>query len=180
MIKKAIATLLFAAVCAASFAQSVKIPQRLELVEIDSEIAGCSEHLEVFNMPVDGVNQYFLAVGHLGIGDEVVQLLFDPVSELFIPLGNTVAEALESLEEMQALFKGETGSYLETEGCLNIAFPNDKREEVKITYIKPLLSRMLRFSVQREEYIRATHIQRSDFNSLVSGVKFYGKLHPKE
>ena len=180
MIKKAICSLLLAGVCILSCAQMPRIPQRLALVEIDSEIAGNMEHLEVFNMPENGVNQYFLALGHLGFGDEIVQVLFDPVSELFIPLGGTVAEALETMQRMQDLFTGEPGNSIELQGCLNIAFPNNERENVKITYMKPLLSRILRFSVQREGYIRATHIQRSDFNSLVNGVKIYGKLHPKE
>ena len=180
MIKKAICSLLLAAVCILSFAQMPRIPQRLALVEIDSEIAGTMEHLEVFNMPENGVNQYFLALGHLGFGDEIVQVLFDPVSELFIPLGGTVAEALETMQSMQDLFKGDPDDSIELPGCLNIAFPNKERETVKITYMKPLLSRILRFSVQREGYIRATHIQRTDFNSLVNGVKLYGKLHPKE
>ena len=34
--------------------------------------------------------------------------------------------------------------------------------------------------LEREGYIRAAHINKAEFNSLVSGVKFYKKLHKKE
>ena len=55
----------------AAFAQANKLPQRLELVQI--EINDGQINLEVFNMPKDGENNYFLALGRLGIGDEFVQ-----------------------------------------------------------------------------------------------------------
>ena len=178
--KKTIVTLLLAVVCATSFAQLSKLPQRLSLVEISSDIAGNKERLEVFNMPQDDVNSYYLSVGHLGIGDEVVQIMFDPICELFIPLGGTVAEALETFQQLQGLFKEPEGTCMEIQGCLSVAFPGDELETVSVTFRKPLLSRMLEFSLRRGDYIRATHIQRSDFNSLVSGVRLYGKIHPKE
>ena len=167
-------------------AQYNKIPQRLELVsievgtDVDDEISLSNEILEVFNMPSDGENHYFLSVGHLGFGDEVIQILFDPLFELFIPLGDNVTEALESLEKLQALFDADPGTSMQTTGCLAVGVPNDKREPVKVTYRTLLISRMLEFSVEREGYIRAAHLHRSDFNSLVNGVKFYKRLHPRE
>lgn len=177
MIRKALATLLLAAVSVLAVAQ---IPQRLELVTIEADIAGNHERLEVFNMPLDGVNQYFLSVGHLGIGDEVIQILFDPIFELFIPLGGTVAEAQETLQTLMDLYKEDPGTSIEMPGCLAFPFPDNKREMVKITRRKVLLSNLLEFSLQREGYIRATHIQKSNLKSLASGVRFYGKIHPKE
>jgi len=177
-LRKMLAVLLMAVVPVLTFAQDKKIPQRLELTEV--EVNDGEVELEVFNMPEDGQNHYFLSVGHLGFGDEVVQVLFDPVFELFIPLGDTVAESIETLQKMQALFKTPKGTSIEVEGCLALAFPNEKREPVKVTYRKPLITRMLEFSVEREGYIRAAHISKSDFNSIVRGVKFYKKLHKKE
>ena len=178
--RKTLIVLLLAAIPALTSAQGTKIPQRLELFQMESEENGSVESLEVFNMPKDGVNQYFLSVGHLGFGDEVIQIQFDPLYELFIPLGGTLTEAIENLTEMQKLFKTQVGTSMESTGCLALAFPNDNRETVKITYRKFLLSRMLEFSVQREGYIRAAHLRKGDFNSLVRGVKLYSKLHPKE
>ena len=170
----------------AAMAQLSKLPQRLELVTVDLEVGdqgsflSTEENLEVFNMPEDGLNHYYLSVGHLGIGDNIVQFNIDPVFELFIPLGDTVAEALERLQGMQALFKGPKNGSIELEGCLAAAFPNDNMEKVTVTFQKVLLSKMLAFSVQRGEYIRATHIPKSQFNSLVRSLKFYRKIHPKE
>ena len=170
----------------AAFAQENKIPHRLELVTVDLELGdqgsllSTEENLEVFNMPTDSVNHYYLSVGHLGIGDDVIQFNIDPIFELFIPIGDTVAEAQETLQGLQALFKGSKGDSMEIEGCLAAAFPNDKLEKVIVTYQKVLLTKVLEFRVERQGYTRATHIPKSQFNPLVRSLKFYRKLHPKE
>lgn len=131
-------------------------------------------------MPIDGENHYYLSVGHLGIGDDIIQFNIDPIFELFIPLGDTVAEAMDYLKELQSLLKGPKGKSMEIEGCLAAAFPNDKLEKVTVTYQKVLLTNLLEFKVEREGYTRATHIPKSQFNSLIRSLKFYRKLHPKE
>ena len=118
------------------------IPQRLELVTVDLELGdegsllSTEESLEVFNMPIDGVNHYYLSVGHLGIGDDIIQFNIDPIYELFIPLGDTVADAQKFLEELQTLYKGPKGKSIELEGCLAAAFPNENLEKVTVTYRK--------------------------------------------
>ena len=38
-------------------------------------------------------DQYYLEVGNMGVGGEVIQINFDPVFVLFIPLGSTIEEA---------------------------------------------------------------------------------------
>ena len=108
--------------------------------------------------------------------ETTIPLMFDPVSVLFIPLGHTVTEALATMLKIQALFNEPEGTSIEVPGCLSAVFPNDELETVRITLRKPLLSTLLEFSVQRDEHIRATHIPKSQFNSLVGGIKFYGKL----
>ena len=169
---------------AAAIAQG--IPQRLELVTVDLELGdegsflSTEENLEVFNMPIDGVNHYYLSVGHLGIGDDIIQFNIDPIYELFIPIGDTVAESMEYLEKLQTLFKGERGDSMEIEGCIAAAFPNDKLETVKVTYQKALLTNVLEFSVERQGYVRATHIPKSQFKALIRSLKIYRKLHKKE
>ena len=177
-LRKMVAVLLMAAVPVLAFAQDKKIPQRLELAEV--EVNDGEVELEVFNMPEDGQNHYYLSVGHLGFGDDIVQVNIDPLYELFIPLGDTVAESLEMMKKMQGLFKSPKGTYIEVPGCLALAFPNDQRETVKVTYRRPLVTRLLEFSVERNGYIRAAHINKAEFNSLVSSVKIYKKLHKKE
>lgn len=182
---KKIFLLLSLLVCsAAAIAQG--LPLRLELVTVDLELGdqdsslSTEENLEVFNMPIDGVNHYYLSVGHLGLGDDIIQFNIDPLFELFIPVGDTVAEAMEYLEKLQALYKGAKGEGIEIEGCLALAFPNDNLEKVTVTYQKVLMTNLLEFRLEREGYTRATHIPRSQFNSLVRGLKIYRKLHPKE
>ncbi|MBP5218222.1 MAG: hypothetical protein J6Z47_04665 [Bacteroidales bacterium] len=162
----------------AATAQEKKIPQRLQLAEV--EINDGAVSLEVFNMPKDSVNNYYLSVGTLGIGDDVIQINFDPLFELFIPLGETLTDAMIALQQMQGLYKTSPGTFMEVQGCLAPAFPNDKLEPVKVTYRRFLVSKLLEFSVQREGYIRATHIPKTDFGALVTSMKLYRKIHPNE
>ena len=120
-------------------------------------------------------------MGTLGIGDEVFQVHFDPLFKLFIHLGGTLSEALETLRLMQAHFKEPKGTVLDLNGSFSPAFPREDRvETVTVTSRKGLLSRYLEFSLEREGYIRATYVYKSDLNAIVSGAKFYRRLHPKE
>lgn len=107
-------------------------------------------------------------------------MLFDPVCELFIPLGNTLLEARESLEKMKELYKADPGTVTEMPGCLSFGVPDGNWETVKVTYRKVLLSRQLLMSLERQGYIRATVVTRSDLGSLIFSMKIYQKLHPGE
>ena len=161
-----------------AFAQDNKIPQRLEIVTIDDDDDDAV--LEMFDMPTDGQSHYFLSVGHLGFGDEIIQVQLDPLFELFLPLGDTLDEAQEALGQMQDLFKQSVGTSIEVTGNLALGYPRDDREPVKVAYKRFLLSRMLEFSVERDGYMRAAHIGRADFNSLITSLKLYRKIHPNE
>lgn len=164
-------------VAISSFAQESDIPVIKEIASVEQNDITT---LDLFNMPSNGENHYYLCVGSLGHGDEVVQIVFDPVFKLFIPLGNSMDEAIETLKTLQALFKQPVNSSLEMPGCLAFGFPNDKLETVTITYRKPFLSRQLEFSLEREGYIRATYVAKSDIGSIMTSAKIHKKLFPKE
>ena len=169
-----------------AFAQETKIPQRLEIVTIDlnpdddDSILSVDEQIEVFCMPEDGVNHYFLSVGHLGIGDEIVQINFDPLFELFIPLGDTLDEAIETMNDLKAFYKTPRLTTRQVKGCLAAMYPGDNFEPVTITSRRLLGAKILSFGVQRDDFVRATYITKADFGSLVLGLKTYKALHPKE
>ena len=57
---------------------------------------------------------------------------------------------------------------------------DDSFEPVTVTSRRFLTSKILSFSVIRDDLVRATYISRSDFGSLVLSVKMYRKIHPKE
>ena len=161
----------------AALAQESKIPQRLEVVEVEDN----DQTYEIFNMPRDGENHYFLDVGTLGIGTEIVQIHVDPLFHLYIPVGHTLDEVMEGLKQLQSLFKTAPGTSVEKQGCLTPVFPDENElRPVKVTYRKVLLGRMLEFSIEEEDYIRSNHISKSALGSLVSSLKFYRSLHPKE
>ncbi|MBQ9193656.1 MAG: hypothetical protein IJ156_08055 [Bacteroidales bacterium] len=175
--KRIIAFFLFLALSAGAFAQEFRLPQINEIAEVENED---DTVLSLFSMARDGQTVYFLNVGQLGVGDEVFQVQFDPVFQLFIPLGGTLEASLETLGQLQELLKEPDGTVREIEACFAPAMPNASRETAKVTIHKRLFGRQLEFSLEREGYIRATYVSRSDFNSLVSSAKFYRRFHPKE
>ena len=171
----------------AAFAQIGKIPQRLELVTVDLEVGNegsllsTQENLEVFNMPVDGVNHYWLSVGHLGLGDDIIQFNIDPVSNLFIPLGGTLEEAQAKMEEIRGVANMAAGDGIETVGILAVGNPSTGEEEpVYLTARRFLFQKNVTFTVKRNGYVRSTDLARSDLGTMVSGIKFYRKIHPNE
>lgn len=161
----------------ATFAQGSLLKQTLDIAEVEVN----DVTLSVFNMPENGQNHYYLCAGNLGFGDDFIQLQLDPVSELFIPLGDTLDDAQAKLEEFKALAKKPAGTGFETVGCLAIGNPSmAEQETVIVTSRRFLGQKLVEFSVRRNGYIRAAHIARGQIGSLASGVKFYRKLHPKE
>ena len=60
------------------------------------------------------------------------------------------------------------------------SFSIEMLEPVCVTYRKPVLTKSLEFTVQRDTYSRSAQMQKSDFDALVRGVKFYQRLHPNE
>ena len=178
--KKYFTILVLAAVCTAASAQVLqKASQRLELATLETELGGYeTASLEVFKMNDTGT--YWLSVGHLGIGSDLVQLQFDPVYELFIPLGNTLEEALEKMKELKAFYKKPRLSTMEVQGSLAALYPGEEFEPVTITSRRLLGSKILSFSVKRDDFVRATYITKSDFGSLLFSLKSYKAIHPKE
>ena len=154
---------------------------RMEIIEIEESEGNhtCTE-LEVFYMADESPRTYYLSAGHLGIGNDIIQLNFDPIYELFIPLGNTVDEAIARLQEIKDFYKEPQLATMEIEGCLAPLYPNENYETVTLTRRNFLLSRLVEFSVPRDGLVRATYIAKSKIGSLLSGVKFYQKLHPNE
>ncbi len=154
--------------------------QRNEIVVINDNGNDGVGRMELFCMPKGSQKSYYLSVGNLGLGDDIVQVYLDPAFELFIPLGNTLDEAQTRLEQMKALFDRPKGTSMEVQGCLDFGFPGNDFETVTVTHTRALFTRQLKFSMNHDGYLRATYIPRSDIKSLISSLKFYRKIHPKE
>ncbi len=178
-ISRIFAILFIAIIPVLSYAQEEGLPNRLEITQI--EINDGQTELEVFELlKSSGEKTYWLSVGHLGIGDDIIQIQFDPIFELFIPLGDNLEDAQETMETIYSYFKKSSSNVLELQGCLAPAFPNSEFETVKIVPRRYFLSRLLQFKVERDGYIRCNHISRGEFGSLLTGLKLYRKLHPNE
>ena len=177
--KKVISSIFLLVWTVVAFAQGSVLKQTLEIAEV--EINDGDVSLSVFDMPEGDTHQYYLCVGTLGIGDDILQFKVDPVFQLFIPLGGTLAEAEAKMEEFKGVAGMSVGDGIETVGTLALANPSTGEEEpVYLTSRRFIFQRLIEFAVKRDGYVRATHIARSEFNSLLNGVKFYRKIHPNE
>lgn len=180
------AVLLFAVLPFIAFAQENQEKQeKKKLFRQTYEIASVEKEDErtaytVFSLPEDGQEHYYLSVGTLGIGGEIIQFDYDPFFELFIPLGNTLEEVQKVLEQFRDLAKGPIGESMEIMGCIALGYPTEELEPVMVKSFKIIIGRQLRFSVPRGDALRATFVSKSDMSSLLTSVKFYRKLHPKE
>ena len=148
--KRFIISLLLAAVPVMVSAQVQQVidkaAQRLEIVTVETEQGSiASTELEVFQMKDDG--SYWLSVGNLGVGTDLLQIQFDPVFELFIPLGNTLEEALEKLKDLQSLYKKPRLFTTVVDGCLAAMYPNGDMEPVTVTSRRFVATKLLSFSV---------------------------------
>ncbi|MBQ5402100.1 MAG: hypothetical protein IIU16_04190 [Bacteroidales bacterium] len=159
-------------------ADAQSIPARLEISQIEANDG--QVQLEAFQFIKDGEKSYWLSVGHLGVGDEIVQVQFDPLFELFIPLGDTLEEAIGTMEKMKEYYDKSSDNSFEVEGCLAVGFPTKDLQTVTIVPRRVFLTRNLIFKLEYDGYERNTYVPRSNFVSILSGLKFYQKLHPNE
>ena len=158
--KRFLATLLLASAAAVAFAQNSLIRPRMEIAEFEEN--GIS--LEVFYM--DG---------------DIVQIQFDPLYELFIPLGNTLEESIGKMEEIKEYYAQPRLWTTEITGRFAVAYPNDEPVSVTVTSRRLLTSKLLEFSLPSpDDLVRGTLVTRGQFNSLVNSLRFYRKIHPKE
>lgn len=176
---KRISTLFAALICTVGlFAQTSKLPNVKEIVSVENENTG--ETVDVVNIPLDGVNRYFLHVGNMGIGDKIVQVELDPVNRLYIPLGNNITDAVAAMEELKTLYKEPKGTMREIQGSLKPFFPSEETETLRVYRHQPVLTNQLQFVIERDGYERVAYLAKSDFGSLLRGLKMYGKLHKSE
>jgi hypothetical protein len=176
--KRLFITLLLACAAVVAFAQNPILRQRMEIAEI--ETGEDNIHLQVFYMDDESPRVYYLSLGDLGIGGDIVQVHFDPVYELFIPLGNTLDEAIDKMKDIQDYYKQPRLWSTEITGNFAVAYPSQDPITVTVTSRRLLTTRLLEFSIPADDLVRATHISRSDFTSMLNAVKLYRKIHPNE
>lgn len=184
--KRFFATLsLLTCLAAFSFAQNASpLRPRMEIADYEVEGDATIENkLEVFYLADESPRMYYLSVGNLGVGTDIVQINFDPIFELFIPLGETLDEAVAKMEEIKDFYNQPKLATMELEGSFALAYPdNANPASITVTRRQLIFTKILEFSLPAgsEGLVRATHIPRSDFNGLLSTLKFYRRLHPDE
>lgn len=174
--KKFFCSLAVLAISAVAFAQTASLPMILDIASIEND---GQTILEVINVPENGQNHYYLNVGTLGFGDKNVQFHFDPIHCLFIPLGDTLEESLNTLNQFKDLAKAPKGTSQEISGVLDV-YPTSRLETVNVSAYKLIFIRKLMFSVDRDGYMRGTYVTRSNIRSIITSVKLYKAIHPKE
>lgn len=177
--KRIICSLALVLLTVAAFAQGSIWKQTDTVAEV--EINDGELTLYVFNMPDDDQPLYYACLGTLGIGDSFIQLHLDPLNQLFIPLASTLEESQAKLQEIRDFAKQPEGTSMEITGTLSVANPSTgEQEPVTVTARRTLFVKTVEFSIQRNGYLRATRISGTDLGALITGVKFYRKLHPSE
>lgn len=182
--KRIITTIALACVALLAFGQKQSIIRpRMEIVKAETEVNGSfSTELEVFYMNDENPRVYYLSLGNLGIGGDILQLEFDPIFELFIPLGNTLEEAVAKMEEIKGYFKLPKKSTTEIQGYFSMAYPGGDPQTVTVTK-RQWVTKQLEFSIPAqgsENLVRATYLQKSDIGGLLGSLKIYRKMHPKQ
>lgn len=181
--KKLIFSLAFAFVTVFAFAQTSKVLRpRIEIAQVETEDIK-TVAMEVFYMNDESPRTYYLSLGNLSIGGHIVSIEVDPLFELFIPLGNTLDEAIAKMEEIKAMYKMPKLSTAQIKGNFALAYPTDELIDVTVTRRQLVTARLLEFSIPTpgsETVVRNTHITKSNFSSLLGSLKIYRKLHPKE
>lgn len=179
-LKIALVILLFAAAPVFSYAQeNTLLKPVVEIVEI--EVSNSDIEISIFDMQEGDQHNYFLDLGTLGIGDAFLQLHLDPLSHLFIFLGNTLAEAQDAMDDLKAFAKQPHATTREMMGTLSVGNPlTGTPEPLYLTVRKGLFSSNVEFSIHRESAVRSTWIAKSDIGSLASSLKIYRKLHKKQ
>lgn len=157
-------------------AQNASLPMILDIASVEND----GREIEVVNIPQDDVNHYYLHVGTMGIGNSIISVDIDPVDRLYVPLGENLTDAISKMEELQALYKQPKGTSMLVQASFGPLFPSETLQTVKVTRFQPLLTNYLEFMISQEDYDRVTHVSRANFNSLLTSVKIYGKIHPKE
>ena len=180
--KRFFLTLALVFVAIAGFSQNKLLRPRLEIATLENDTAIDAIEIEVFYMNDEDPRMYYLSLGHLGVGTDIVQIDFDPVFELFVPLGGTLQEAIAKMEEIKTWFKEDRLTEKELTGYFSLAYPSGDPVTIKVTSRRLLASKILEFCLPTgaEGIVRATHISKTEFGSLLSSVKIYKKIHPKQ
>ena len=169
-------------VAIAGFSQNKLLRPRIEIAELENDVTIDAIEMEVFYMDDESPRMYYLSLGHLGVGSDIIQVDFDPVFELFVPLGGTIKEAIAKMEEIKSWFKEDRLTEKELSGYFSLAYPGGDPVSIKVTSRRLLTSKILEFSLPTgvDGIVRATHIGKSEFSGLLSSVKIYKKIHPKQ
>ncbi|MBO7069965.1 MAG: hypothetical protein J6W09_01575 [Bacteroidales bacterium] len=178
--KRLFATLALACVTVFAFAQNSPVFRpRMEVATYEENE---NVELEVFYMNDEIPRVYYLSVGNLGVGNNIVQIGFDPVFELFIPLGGTLDEAILALNELKAFCKEPKKTTMEIQGLFSVAYPSGDPVTITVTSRRFIFTKMLEFSLptESEGIVRATHVSRAKFSGIITSLKLYRAIHPNE
>lgn len=152
-----------------------RLQARASIAVFEEEVS----HFEVFPMEMrDGTRQYYLSLGEAFVGTHKFGV-GTTVLEVFVYLGNTMDEALAYMQSMLPWFDEAKGTQHEVQGRLIAIQPDGELQPLQVTSGKTL-GRWLEFSVEMDGAVLNANIYKRPFKSLISSVKFYRKLHPKE
>ncbi len=101
---------------------------------------------------------------------------------MFIPLGSTLDEAILTMNQLKTLYSLPRKETTQITGRFSALYPDDNPVTVTVTSRKIIFTRMLEFSLPDDAggLVRATYIYKNDFSSLLTNLKIYKVIHPKD
>ncbi|MBQ9660660.1 MAG: hypothetical protein IJV37_05270 [Bacteroidales bacterium] len=177
-IRLVLATLLLAVFPVFSFAQDSQLFHQREIVQLTND-DGDTNYV-ILAIDNDGASEYYLMLSGVGFGDAVLRV-GDPLTNLFVKLGDTLEESQQTLNEFLDLLASEPGTYREMDAHFALATTDERpAEKIKVTSMKSIFGKYLEFGTESEGRVRAADIRRSELRSLLRSVKFYARIHPNE
>lgn len=163
-----------------AFAQPKNQPAKIRM-----EIAQCSfeedKEFTLFSYKDDDLNYgYYFGLGHCDrIPGSIIT--FDQITETCLYMGQTLAETKERLEFLLALFNNKVTEGVEMPARRAIGEGLAENALSVIRYEKGLWGdKRLVAEFPYNDHINETFITKRAIKSMLSGLKFYMKLHPNE
>lgn len=131
-------------------------------------------------MDEDGTTGYYLGLGRPDVIPGAL-IAFDVYHETCIYLGATLAESLETMGTIVSLFNGPTGSNKAFEARLGAGeLLKDKGQAIGTLERRIIAGKHISFSFKTPSYLTESFLNKITAKSLLSGLKTYIKIHPKQ
>ncbi len=159
------------------FAQKFQVGVRDEIFTVEEDD---NEYAIFGYMDEDGTSGYYLGLGRPDVIPGAI-IAFDVYHETCVYLGATLAESLETMGYIVALFNQSIGSNKVFDARLGTGeLLKDKGQAIGTLERRIIVGKHISFSFKTPSYLTESFLNKITAKSLLSGLKTYIKIHPKQ